>query len=249
MPQTPDLPAGAFPATRLSLLQAVARGDAEDRQQAFGTLVAVYWKAVYKYLRLRWHASAEDAQDLTQEFFVRAFEKDFLARFDPERARFRTYLRTCLDGFASNERKAARRLKRGGGAQLLSLDFEGAEGELRQHDVADPADPDACFHREWVRTLFALAVDELRARLEKAGKGVHFQIFERYDLADPAEGPRPTYAELAETHGLPTTQVTNFLALARRELRRVVLEQLRATTGSEEEFRAEARELLGAELP
>ncbi|NJL29730.1 MAG: protein kinase [Thermoanaerobaculia bacterium] len=139
MPHNPDPQGGgAFPITRLSLVQAASSNDADHRQQAFGALIEAYWKAVYKYLRLRWHASAEDAQDLTQEFFARAFEKDFFARFDPERARFRTYLRTCLDGFAANERKAAQRLKRGGGAQLLSLDFESAEGELRQHDAPIP---------------------------------------------------------------------------------------------------------------
>ena len=87
----------------------------DERRSAFDRLVTAYWKPVFKYVRLKWHATPEDAADLTQGFFLRAFEKDFFAGFDPSKARFRTYLRTCLDGFVANARKADARLKRGGG--------------------------------------------------------------------------------------------------------------------------------------
>ena len=83
--------------------------------------MTAYWKPVFKYLRLKWHAPAEDAADLTQAFFLRAFEKSFFADFDPRRARFRTYLRTCLDGFVTNARKADTRQKRGGGLTIDDL--------------------------------------------------------------------------------------------------------------------------------
>src|SRR4029450_6562750 len=125
---------------------------------------SAYWKPVYKYVRLRWHASPQDAEDLAQGFFAAAFEKGFFERFDPERARFRTYLRTCLDGFASKERAAARARKRGGGALHLSLDFSEAEGELARHPPAADADLDAFFHREGMRGLFEEAVGRLRGR-------------------------------------------------------------------------------------
>src|SRR5256885_15774088 len=96
----------------------------EVRGSAFDALVRAYWKPVFKYLRLKWHATPEDAADLTQAFFLRAFEKDFFASFDPSRARFRTYLRLCLDGFVSNARKADARLKRGGAVRLISIDVD-----------------------------------------------------------------------------------------------------------------------------
>ena len=83
---------------------------------------------------------------------------------------------------------------------------------------------------------------------EKEGKRTHFLLFERYDLADAEPHERPTYAELAAELGLPVTQVTNFLAAVRREFRRAVLARLRETSGGEEEFRAEARALLGIEV-
>lgn len=240
---------GAFPPTRLTVLAAVRSDDTAVRRRAFDALVAAYWKPVYKYIRLKWHAPDEDARDLTQAFFSRAFEKGFFDRFDPAQARFRTFLRTCLDGFVANERKASGRLKRGGGAQLLSLDFEGAEGELRAREIPDGTDPDAYFHHEWVRSLFGLAVDALRAECAARGRDVHFALFARYDIDAAMGGRNVTYAELAREYELSVHDVTNHLALVRREFRRLVLERLRALCASDEEFRAEARALLGVDEP
>ncbi len=239
----------AFPLTRRSVVRAAASADPETRRRGFETLVAAYWKPAYKYLRLKWRASEQDAEDLTQGFFARALEKAFFDRFDPERARFRTYLRTCLDGFVANERQSAQRLKRGGGAEHVSLDFAGAETELVRQGPLDGADMDEYFHREWVRGLFALAVDALRRRCTEAGKSIPFALFERYDLDGPDAPSRPSYADLAREMGIPETQVTNHLAWARREFRRLVLETLEEATGSEEEFRTEARHVLGIDPP
>jgi|SRR5262245_7085773 len=238
-----------FPLTRRSVVVAAGSADPALRRRAFEALVAAYWKPVYKYLRLKWGASGEDAEDLTQGFFARALEKGFFDRFDPGRARFRTYLRTCLDGYVANERKARHRLKRGGGAEHVSLDFAAAETELAGKRPPAGADMEEFFHREWVRSLFGLAVEALRRRCAEAGKERCFALFERYDL-DGSDAPeRPRYADLARERGIPETQVTNELAWARREFRRLVLEALEEATGSEEEFRAEARQLLGLDPP
>ncbi|HET9480243.1 MAG TPA: sigma-70 family RNA polymerase sigma factor, partial [Candidatus Polarisedimenticolia bacterium] len=114
---------GGFPTTHWSAVAGTRSEDPNERARSFGTLVAAYWKPVYKYIRVRWRKSDEDARDLTQEFFALAFEKRFFAPFDPARARFRTFLRTCLEGFLANQDKAARRLKRGGATTTLSLEF------------------------------------------------------------------------------------------------------------------------------
>jgi RNA polymerase sigma factor (sigma-70 family) len=242
-------PAAAFPATRCSLVRGTASPDPDVRGPAFETLIAAYWKPVYKYIRVKWSAPNEDAKDLTQGFFARALTQGFFDGFDPARARFRTFLRTCVDGFVANERRAAGRWKRGGHVQLHSLDFEGAEGELCRHAPPAGADPDDFFHREWVRGLVGLAVEDLRRRCAADGKEIHFTLFRRYDLEGPEMPQAPTYERLGREFGLPVTQVTNYLAAARRLFRRLVLEQLRATTGGEEEFREEARRLLGGDLP
>lgn len=234
-----------FPPTRRSVLARVRSQDGETRRAALETLAASYWRPIYRYLRMRWGAAPDDAQDLTQGFFAAVLEKGFFESYDPSRARFRTWLRTCLDGFVSHERESMRRLKRGGAVQVLPLDFEVAEGELRQLDPADALDMDEFFHREWVRHLFALAVEALRRRCDQEEKRVHFALFERYDIEGPGEPVPPSYADLAAEFTLPVTQVTNHLAWARREFRRLVLETLREITASDDEFGAEARAILG----
>ena len=100
------------------------------------------------------------------------------------------------------------------------------------------------FHDEWVRSLFALSIDRLREECERRGKDLPYRLFERYELdRDPDE--KLTYERLAEEFQIPPTQVTNFLAFARREFRRIVLERLREITATDREFREEARSLLG----
>jgi RNA polymerase sigma factor (sigma-70 family) len=237
-------PPGGFPHTRESLVRAAGGQEGEPRRQAFGALAEGYWRPVYKYLRWRWQADREEAEDLTQGFFARAYEKRFFDRFDSGRARFRTFLRTCLDGFVANERQAASRLKRGGGVALLSLDVEGAERELAGPALASTGDVEAWFHREWVRGLFTRAVSALEQRASEDGRAIAFAVFRRYDL-EGEDGDRPTYESLGRELGIPATQVTNHLSAMRRELRKEVLEALRALTASDEEFRAEARDLLG----
>ena len=234
----------SFPATRLSVVARTRSDDAATRQVAFATLIEAYWKPVYKYLRLKWSLDPDAAADLTQEFFTTTLEKDVIERYDPARARFRTYLRLCLDGFVSNVRKAETRLKRGGGVTLVPLDFTTAEGELARIEPAVPADVDDLFYREWVRALMQRAVSDLRADTERSGRAAMFEVFARYDLTD-APGERPTYAAVAAALGITAVTVTNHLAAMRRQFRQILLDRLRELTASDEEFEAEAQRLLG----
>ena len=233
-----------FPVTRSTLLQEIGSPDLEVRRRALGTLIQVYWRPVYGYLRLRWGQSRQDAEDLTQEFFLRAMEGNYFERYDPSIARFRTFLRTCLDGFMANIGRAAGRQKRGGGSTWLSLDFDLAEADLAGVSVEGEQEMDRFFHQEWVRGVLALSVTGLKEHCEGHRKALAFEVFQRYDI-DAAESARPTYQSLADALGQPVTQVTNHLAYARREFRRIVLERLRDLTASDAEFRAEAESLLG----
>jgi RNA polymerase sigma factor (sigma-70 family) len=235
---------GKFPATRRSAVRAAQSPDVLERERGLSILLGTYWKPVYKYIRIRYRESNENAKDLTQEFFTKALEKEFFAAYDPEKGSFRTYLRTCLDRFIANEKKAAQRQKRSPDAPLLSLDFEDAEGELAREEPADGQTMEQYFHNEFVRSLFSLAIEKLREECALRGKDLPFRIFERYELdRHPDDGL--TYEKLSEELHVPVTQVTNFLAFARREFRRVVLETLREITASDREFREEARSLLG----
>jgi len=234
-----------FPLTRASLLVAVRSPQVEERSRALEALISAYWKPVYKYIRIHWNKSNEDAKDLTQEFFTRLLQKDFLDKYDPGRARLRTFLRVCVDGLVQNEHKAAHRLKRGGDAQFHSLDFESAEGELQQLEIPDPESVEDFFNREWARSVFELSLARLRSECDARGKMVHFRLLELYDVEDA--GKALTYEEVACQFGLKASDVTNYLSYARREFRKIVLEHLRETTATEDEFRREARALLGVD--
>lgn len=234
----------AFPATRHSVVEKTRSGDEETRRVALAAIIEAYWKPVYKYLRMKWSLDPDSAADLTQEFFAGTLEKDVIEKYDPARARFRTYLRLCLDGFAANQRKAERRLKRGGGVTLVPLDFATAEGEIATREPAVDADVDELFYREWVRALMERSVADLRRAAIAAGRPEMFEVFARYDLAADTD-ERPTYAEIARALALTPATVTNHLASMRRQFRAIVLERLRELTSDEDEWEAEAAKLLG----
>jgi RNA polymerase sigma factor (sigma-70 family) len=207
-------------------------GDEEpvQRKLAWEAVVAAYWKPVYRYVRLKWNKSNEDGKDLTQAFFALAIEKNLFEPFDRDRGTFRTYLRVCLDRFLANRHRFESRQKRS--APIILLDDNLAE------DVASAdQSPEELFQREYARNLFGTAIEQLRDTLSP----VPFVVFERYDLSDPAT--RPSYQQIAEQLNIPVTAVTNYLALARRELRRILLEKLRGITHDEAELRRETREL------
>ena len=216
-----------FPSTQVSLLEAASAGGALTAE-AMERIAALYWKPVYRFLRYKFRQSNEDAKDLTQSFFASAIERDFFQRFDPARASFRTYVRMAVERFAANEYAAGRRLKRGGG-----VEFEGADAQ-----AAAAESPEEIFEREWRRQLFSMALEDLRTECERTGKTSHWAVFEAYDLA---EGERPSYAELSALHGVPQTQITNYLAWARRTLRALVEVRLRGVTAGDRELREEMR--------
>ncbi|HXJ90647.1 MAG TPA: sigma-70 family RNA polymerase sigma factor [Candidatus Binatia bacterium] len=218
-------PSGQFPSTRVSLLEAVASGLSEA---ATNQVMALYWKPVYRFIRIKFQKCNEDAKDLTQGFFASALQRDFFARFDPAKASFRTYLRMTVERYAANQHAAANRQKRGG-----EVEFEPVDDQ-----VIATESPEAEFEREWRRQLFCLGLEDLRAHCQDTGKQLQFSIFEEYDLS---ERDRISYSDLASKYDIPETTVTNYLAWARRTLRAFITERLRATTSGPKELHDEMR--------
>ena len=166
-----------FPTTLHSLIHSAA-GTGTMAREALDSIIAVYWKPAYKHVRIQWKRSNEEAKDLVQGFFAALIEQEILAGFDSSKARFRTYLKGCLDHYVMKQDESANRLKRGGGTVTL-FDFDAAEREL----AGAPSVEDV-FLREWQREMFALALHDLRERCTTIGKPLHYRIFEQYDLAD-----------------------------------------------------------------
>ncbi len=240
---------GRFPLTRRSVIEAARSIDAGERERALEMLCAAYWKPVYKYVRWRWNRPAEAAQDLTQGFFAELLERKLLDKFDSKKSRLRTYLRVCVDSFVSNEDKAGRRQKRGGSIPHVALDFAGAEEEFGA-TVVDPAlipSPESLeefFEKEWLRSLFALAVEDLRELCVARERVLTFHLFEAYDLE---ANEKISYQQLSKDYGISVTDVTNALAWARREFRRIALDRLRELCATDEEFHREARAAFGGD--
>jgi len=218
---------GQFPSTDPSLLAAI---HGEFPNQALERIVELYWKPVYRFVRVKFGKNNEDAKDLTQDFFSTALERDFFQKFVSGRAPFRTYLRMAVVHFAANRRAAETRQKRGG-----DVAFEPLQEELAAAHSAEEV-----FEREWRRQLFSLALDDLRAHCRASGKDLRLRIFEEYDLD---RSKHSSYAELAASLGITEVSVTNHLAWARRMLRAFVTRRLREVTSSEGELRHEVRRL------
>ena len=167
-----------FATTRWSLV--VHAGDARSPQQsdALAQLCKTYWYPLYVFIR-RQGATPDDAQDLTQEFFARLFERNFLDRADREKGKFRWFLLGAVKHFLSNERERQKAVKRGGGQVHIPLDEIMAEKRYQLEPSTDLT-PEKLFERAWATTLLARVREQLREHYEKAGKRERFQQLESF---------------------------------------------------------------------
>ena len=237
-------PARTFPTTRPSAILGLHSPDPKVRSRSLEQLVRLYWRPVYKHVRLRWRKDPDQAHEITQEFFLRSLDGKMLQAYEPERGHFRTFLRVCLDRFVVDLGRKSLTQKRGQGVIPVPLDPETLEEEIREGGDSH-TDLDRLFEEEWVRSLVALAVESLRAACSEKGKDEHFRVFERWYFGARDE---PSYAAIAADLNLSVSNVMNRLAYTRREFRAIVLETLRELTSSEEELRAEAQAVLGVAL-
>jgi RNA polymerase sigma factor (sigma-70 family) len=231
---------GRFPATPSSAILALKDEAQPLRQRALERLVTYYYAPVFRYLQAKGHS---DPADLAQDFFLSSFERGTFSLYDPSRARFRSYLRVCLDRFAVSRLRARGRIKRGGHRVHLPIDWN-ALGPLPEQLTARVESFEDYFEQEFTRRFLDLVVERLRERCAESGREAHFLLFARTAL-EPDSELRPSYAELATELDLKETDVTNRLSSMRRLFRRVALEMLEEVTASDDEYRAEARRMLG----
>jgi RNA polymerase sigma-70 factor (ECF subfamily) len=230
----------AFPDTRPSVIIDLSHDSAERRERALDLVARAYRAPMVAAAQRRWSMPMGDAEDLVQDFFAQAIAKGWFARYDAARGRFRTFLRSCLWAYASTVYDTTRRRKRGGGAEHVSLDAATDQASV------DP-EVDAVFDREWMRSVLEVALDGLRLECLAAGRELTWEVFRMREVEGAVADDSPSYKTIADRLQLPETQVTNYLNWARRRFRSHVLDTLRALTASDEEFREEARLLLGVD--
>lgn len=217
-----------FPPTAWSLLSRLRDPRDPRVQEYLNRMFEIYWRPIYKYVRIAWKRTNEDAKDLTQAFFVHLMEGDLLARADPERGNFRKLLLTSLRNFLSNEQRSGHAQKRGGGLKIVSLDLRPEDG-----GPPDTQDPQEAFESQWARELLERAID----RLSKTVRPPVFAAFRRFHLEGGAV--REIAGELKATEA----QVGHYIQDARTVLRRLVTDEIREYVHDENEIARELDEL------
>jgi RNA polymerase sigma factor (sigma-70 family) len=209
-----------FATTHWSVVLAAGQSESEQQAAALQQLCNAYWYPLYAYIRWRGH-SPEDAQDLTQGFFLQLIEKHWLSGVAPEGARFRSFLLTMLKGFLANAHDHATALKRGGGKVFVPLDSERAEDRLAQEPSTQET-PETAFERRWALAVLAEALERLRHAAGAADKAKHFELLHPFLSREPADGE---YGAVAEKLGISAGAV----GVAVHRLRQRYRETLRAT--------------------
>lgn len=232
-----------FPETSLGFVAPLGDPSSDRYRASLETLCERYWKPVYGYVRAAWAKSNEDAKDLTQAFFVWLLEGGALQRFERERGGFRAYLRTLLKRFVGHQETALHRLKRGGGAKLISL--EGTLPTIPELAAApEKTDPGKIFDRVWLTELVDRALDRVRRRHVSSGESVALKVYEGYELAPEPE--RPTYRKLADRLGISEGDLKTHLFAVRREVRAELRAELALITGNDRDLEDEWNRLLGS---
>lgn len=179
-----------FPTTRWTMVVAAADPHRKEARSALATLCENYWYPLYAYLRRRGYA-ADQAQDLTQDFFIQMLEGRYLDRADPEKGRFRSFLLTSLKFFVADEEDRQRALKRGGGG-VVALEFSSGE-ERYQREPAHDETPERLFERRWALSVLDQVVEKLRTEFVRQGRQEHFDQLKVF-LLGRSDAP---YAALA----------------------------------------------------
>ncbi len=186
--------------------------------------------------------SIEEAQDLTQGFFLHLFEKHRLAQADPARGRFRSFLLSAFNHFLTNEWRREQTAKRGGGQPLLSLEGNVAENRYSVEPVSNLT-PEVLYERQWALTLLDTAIKRLQAECAAAGKADHFERLKEFLTAGPGENHYgPAAAELGMTRGAVGTAIHRL----RQRFRDLLREEIVHTVATQAEVEDEIRWLCSA---
>lgn len=168
-----------FPTTRWTrVLQMLAKDDEVVRREALAQLCQDYWYPLYAFAR-RQGRSQEDAEDLTQGFFIHALEHEVFSLADRNLGTLRTFLLRIFQHYASDARDRERALKRGGGKEHLSLTFENGE-EIYSRNLTSDETPELLYDRAWAQSLLRMTLSSLEESERGAGRGEQFQALRSF---------------------------------------------------------------------
>jgi len=237
-PKTQNHPAQVFATTHWSMVLAAGGGDAAGAREALSGLCQTYWYPLYAYVRRKGH-SPQDAEDLTQEFFLQLLEHDWVARADQSKGRFRSFLLTVLNRFLANQWDKVSSQKRGGHLRRVPLSMEDAENRFSREPV-DACTPEQEFEKQWALTVLERVLARLREEYAQRGQAALFDA-----LKPSLAGSRETqpYDRLGAELGMTEGNVKVAVFRLRRRYRQRLIEEIAHTVASPDEVESELRHL------
>ncbi len=243
-------PPNHFPTTAWSLIAdagRVAEADddgapRDDKQSklALNCLITAYWRPVFYFIRRRGFESGA-AEDLTQQFFLNLLERDWVARADQGRGRFRTFLLTVLTRFLADQgpRRATRQKAFDGHMVNVSALVNDQD---RTFTPPDGTTPEELFMRQWALALVDDVKRELEAWCRERGRVAWYAIFEAHHFP-PSVDKHPSQEELAHRFGCSRDQVRYAIEQTDRQFARLFRAAVREQVDSEEHVEMEIREI------
>ena len=220
-----------------------AQSQAPGSKEAFADLCKLYWYPMYAFIRHRGYSS-QDAEDLVQGFFLHLIERKTLSRVDRSKGKFRSFLLASLQKFLSDEADRARCLKRGGKAEFVYLDLEGAEDRY-QLESADTQSPEKIFDARWAMVLLGEAMKRLGQRYAAQGKTATFETLKVF--LDPINTKSlPSYEEVAAELKVSVGAVKTLIHRLRKQYTDFVREEVSRTVSESADLDAEIHQLCQA---
>jgi len=211
----------SFPTTRWTLVAQASASEPRERDAALEELCQSYWPPVYAYLRSKGVLPAE-AEDLTQGFFAEFLSRDNFTKVDESRGRLRSYLLSAASNFMTQDYRNRTRQKRGGGTQILSLNFTNRDGANRILEIEDHETPEALFERQWAVTVLQQVLESVEVHYENSGQTSLFNAL-RFVISPNDE--KRSHEEVAKQEGMSVSAVKS----AAYRLRERFARELRAT--------------------
>ena len=225
-----------FPTTRWTLVVATGGQHRKEARSALVSLCENYWYPLYAYLRRRGYAP-DQAQDLTQEFFMRVLEGRYLDRANPEKGRFRSFILTSLKFFAADEQDRQRARKRGGGA-VVSFEFSSGEDRYQSEPGHDET-PDRIFERRWALSMLERVLERLRAEFVQHGRPENFERLKVFLLGQS----EASYADLAREMDTSEGALKVAVHRLRKRYRELFRQEIADTVADPAEVESELRYL------
>jgi RNA polymerase sigma-70 factor (ECF subfamily) len=228
-----------FPTTRWTMVVAAGDPQRKEARSALVSLCETYWYPLYAYLRRRGYPP-DQAQDLTQEFFIRLLEGRYLDRADPEKGRFRSFLLASLKFFIADEEDRLRALKRGGG-MLVPMEFSSGEERYRR-EPAHGETPERIFERRWALSMLDRVIEKLRKEFIFHG---HLEHFDRLKVFLLGQSDAP-YAALAREMNTSEGALKVAIHRLRKRYRELFRQEIADTVADPSEVESELRFLAAA---